>query len=179
MRDLVSDNLSMSVIRAELGDLAGLDLVRIYEEEIERTGLDGFSKTKSPGKQYWWLTTAGIDVCDAMRGNGIPATDRFVARTDNASEFDQTLASLEDLESKLVQANGMFDTEAKRQAAVAEVRGFKSMLQSGHVRAIALAAAKISLSSLHEFAKKVGNGLVENAAAIAVAAITALLARLI
>lgn len=178
MRELVTNDLPLSAVRAELGALAGLDLVAIYEEEIERTGLDGLSKTKSPGKQFWWLTSSGIDACDAARGEGIPAADRFVARNDNAMEFDQTLASLEDLEAKLVQANGMFDTEANRQAAIAEVRGFKSMLQNGTVRAIALSAARISLSGLRDFAKKVGNGLVENAAAIAVAAIAALLARM-
>lgn len=103
----------------------------------------------------------------------VPASDRFVTRSDNVPLFEKAEQELEALTEAIRAANELKVTADERLAILSEVEGVRALVNQRVVRARAVYDATRDSAALGWLAKEASSGVVR---ALAAAAVTALLA---
>jgi hypothetical protein len=116
------------------------------------------------------------DAQDSDQENSmVPASDRFVSRSDNSLLFEKAEHELDTLIEAVRTANDLKVTADERLAIIREVEGTRSILKEPAVRARAIYHATHQNAALGWLAKEAASGVVRAAAAAAVTALLALL----
>lgn len=142
-------------------------------EKLTKYSIDGLLISTDRGREgpAFSLSLKGIEYSrdndkseEDLANINIPASDRFVALSDNLSEVVETKESLDTLISTVRESNGLFENSNEKDAALEELSAFRKLFDGAAIR-LQIVRASISDGSLIKWlATQSMSGLVQASA---------------
>lgn len=177
---LASFGYPAAVSRGLLSSLIDKGYIRQVEPPTH-SGLPSFIQSRRI--DWWELTAKGAEFMLALASEPsraskpvqVPASDRFVSRTDNESVFSDAEKKLDELIEAVRISNDLRISGEERLAVLSEIQGVRSLIAAPISRAAAIFNATRESAALGWLAKEAGSGTIRALAGAAVVALLALI----